>query len=262
MTNLISRSQWGADNVVLERMPKRPVNTVFLHHTAIKFSGDGAKDMRNIEAGEQSQGYSTVAYHEVGMPDGRVYEGRGVKHLGAATKNNNSTSLAYCLQGNFQTDIPSMVALEACAQRLAQWVRDGAVTKDFVLRSHSDVFATACCGKNLKPHIAGIRERVDHILAGGNPAGPEGVIVTKFLVFDTSVGTDNEGRGYVDVYHGQGVDPRVSVAQVNGTNNKPTYPDLGEPVFFTAGFEGNFVRVTVVGAKPKKGFGIKVLMGW
>ena len=264
MADLVSRQSWGADNVKLEPMPKRPVDTVFLHHTAMKFSGDGGRDMRVIETGEQSQGYSTVAYHEVGMPDGRVYEGRGSKHLGAATKAWNSKSLAYCLHGNFQTDVPTTVALECAAQRLAEWVREGAVTRDFKLRPHSDVFATACCGRNLKPHIPGIRERINQILDGGQPApNPGGVLVTTFKTYSGNITTDSDGNGWTEIFHDGGVDPSVAIPSLNGTNpEKEGYTKIGGCALATAKYEGRRVIVSLIGGTPKSGTGINLLLGW
>lgn len=264
MTDLISRQSWGADNVKLVLMPKKPVDTVFLHHTATPASLDGAKDMRNIEAGEQAQGYLTIAYHECGHPDGKVYEGRGVKHLGAATKAWNSKSLAYCLQGNFQTDVPSAVALESAAQRLARWVKDGAVTRGFVLRPHSDVFPTACCGKNLKPHIPGIRQRVKDILAGGTPAPkPGGTLVTTFKSYSGNITTDSEGNGWTQIFHDGGKDPSVSIASLNGTQpSEEGYSKIGGCALATASYDGNRVIVSLLGGTPKSGTGIKLLLGW
>lgn len=173
MTDLVSRQAWGADNVALEPMPLVPVKTVVLHHTATAASNDGAKDMRNIENGEQAMGYTTIAYHECGHPSGSVYEGRGVKHKGAATLGRNSDTLAYSFIGNFQNIQPTDVALEACSQRLAEWVRQGRLTKDFALKPHSDFFATACCGSKLKPKIPGIRARVSAILDNGPVLNPQ-----------------------------------------------------------------------------------------
>lgn len=263
MTDLISRQSWGADNVKLVLMPKKPVDTVFLHHTATPASLDGAKDMRNIEAGEQSQGYSTIAYHECGHPDGKVYEGRGVAHKGAATLNWNSKSLAYCLIGNYQTLVPSTVALESCAQRLALWVREGAITNGFVLRPHSDVFATACCGKNLKPHIPGIRQRVTDILAGSTPVQPQGVPVTTFKSYYGNITTDDDGNGWTEIFHDGGKDPSVSIASLNGTQpSKEGYSKIGGAALATASYDGKRVVVSLLGGTPKSGTGIKLLLGW
>lgn len=264
MTDLISRQSWGADNVKLVLMPKKPVDTVFLHHTATPASLDGAKDMRNIEAGEQAQGYLTIAYHECGHPDGKVYEGRGVKHLGAATKAWNSKSLAYCLIGNYQERDPYNVQIEACAQRLAQWVKDGALTKDFVLRPHSDVFATACCGKNLKPRIPEIRQRVKDILAGPTPApNPQGVLVTTFKTYHGNITTDKDGNGWTKIFHDGGKDPVIAIATLNGTNpEKEGYPAVGGAALPTASYDGNNVVVSLLGGKPNSGSGIKLLLGW
>ena len=264
MTDLVPRSGWGADNVKLDPMPKKPVDTVFLHHTATPATSDGAKDMRNVEAGEQARGYTTVAYTECGHPDGKVYEGRGISHKGAATLNWNSKSLAYCLIGNYQTLVPSTVALESCAQRLALWVRNGAVTKDFVLRPHSDVFATACCGTNLKPHIPAIRERVKQILDGGQPApNPGGVLVTTFKSYSGNIKTDDQGNGWTEILHDGGRDPSVAIASLNGTNPaKEGYTKIGGCALAAAKYDGTRVIVSLIGGTPRSGTGINLLLGW
>lgn len=259
---MITRAQWGADKVSFDPLPTRPVNTIFLHHTATRATTDGAKDMRNIESGEQAMGYSTIAYHECGHPSGDVYEGRPLTALGAATAKNNSVSLAYCFIGNFQNDMPTSVALEACAQRLAGWVRSGAAKADFVLRPHSDVFATACCGTNLKPKIGWIRGRVKEILDGGIvPPASGGKIVMKSMNFNAVVKTDGSGNGYVDVYHGQNQDPIASFCQANGGISNGKYPEY-TPLFWTAGRDGTHVRVTVVKCQPDAQFSFKIKMDW
>ena len=106
---------------------------------------------------------------------------------------------------------------------------------------------------------------VDYIVAKmGSPTPPiKGIDVTVFQTFNSTISADADGRGYVDVYHNKGADPTVSIAQTNGNDPKTQgYPQIGTPVFLTAGFSGAFVRVTVVGAKPKSQFGFKLLCGW
>lgn len=265
-----TRSEWGADVVALQPMPKVPVSVVVLHHTATRATDDSRRDVKNIESGEQAQGYMTVAYNELGHPNGDSLDGRGITNKGAATLNRNSDTVAYAFIGNFQDSEPTLVALETCAQRLASWVKSGRVTKDFSLQPHSDFFATACCGKNLKPKIAGIRSRVTEILKGSGNSGsqPKGVPVTETLAFYTTVSTDDQGNGYCDVYHGKGKDPVVAIAQANGGIDKKTgYPKDSKgvfysPVLWTAANDNAFVRVTVTDGGIKTSFGIKVLMGW
>ena len=168
MTN-ITRQGWGADSVALESISV-PVDTVFLHHTATKASSNSKVDMKNIESGEQAKGYSTVAYTACGHPNGDVLEGRilnGVIKKGAATLNNNSTSLAYSFIGNFMTDTLTPQAFESCCQTIAGWVNKGWVKNTFKLRLHKEVFATACPGTNIISQLARIKSRIDEILKGG-----------------------------------------------------------------------------------------------
>lgn len=94
------------------------------------------------------------------------------------------------------------------------------------------------------------------------PTGDKGVIVVNFKKYDASVSTDKDGNGYVDVYHDLGKDPTIVLSEVNGGIDKGGYPQIGDPTLMTASYEGKRVRVTVVGAKPGVGFGVKVLLGY
>lgn len=259
----VTRPEWGADKVSWQPMPTKPVNTIFLHHTATQATGDGAKDMRNIESGEQAVGYSTIAYHEVVHPSGNVYEGRPLTALGAATYKNNSTSMAICLIGNFQNIDPTPEALEAAAQRLAFWVKNGFATKNFNLRSHSEVFATACCGSRLKPKIPWIRNRVTEILNSGGSTSPqpEGVLVAKTLDFESKLKVGTDGNGYVDVYHRQGANPTSVSVEANGGISGGKYPNYS-PQFWVSRLDGQYVRVTSVKNQSNAEFTILVSMNF
>lgn len=160
-------------------MPNLPVATVFFHHSAIKSSGSGKKDVQVIDTSERGRGYICGAYHVMADAEGDVWEIRidgGKIKLGAATKDNNSTSLAIVFNGNYQFDQPTAKQLEAAAQVIADWVKDNALRASFVGRPHKDVFNTACPGINIMPHIANVCLRA-HELLGANPIAPTPPVV-------------------------------------------------------------------------------------
>lgn len=173
-----TREQYGAKapGSPFEAMPNLPVSTVFIHHSATASTDDGAKDARNIDQGERSRGYIAMAYHALVHKSGDRYEGRiegGQVKLGAATINNNLTSLAICFDGNFENEVPSTEAMEQAAQLIADWVRKGWLKSEFVTKPHKAVFNTACPGKNLTPHVDAIGQRARDILFGGSQPAPQ-----------------------------------------------------------------------------------------
>ena len=160
-------------------MPNTPVPTVFIHHTAIAKSGSPKKDVQVVDSSERGRGYICGAYHELADENGESWEIRvdgGKVKLGAATKNNNSNSLALVFNGNFQFDTLTVAQLECASQIIAKWVGKDWARRSFVVRPHCDVFATACPGLNLKPHLGNIALRTHEIL-GSNPVTPSPVIV-------------------------------------------------------------------------------------
>lgn len=204
MTQRTKRSEWGADNVKFDDI-KKPVKDIFIHHTATKATNDAKRDMKNIESGEQARGYLTTAYLAVIHPDGSVLNGRrsddGKVHLGAATKNNNSTSHAWCFIGDMRYDEPTEIALENCAQDIAQSIRDGEVDRNYRMRPHSDVVPTACPGDKLRAKIPALDARVKAILGDAAPTPaptptPQPKPATKpFVVAPGFPGTVQYGAG-------------------------------------------------------------------
>lgn len=133
------------------------VGDVFIHHTATgQPQAFDAAFLRQVEAAEMGRGDGliAVAYHRLVFPNGDVAEGRPWGTKGGATINNNSTSVAVCFVGNFQTDVPTSAAVDAAANELKGAVAFGIIPPNFTTRPHSDVFATACPGVNLRPLVS------------------------------------------------------------------------------------------------------------
>lgn len=169
----LQRDEWGAKapNAALQRMAL-PVSTVFLHHTVTPVSQDAPADMRRMVNSVVPSQYIDCPYTVVVHPDGTIFTGRylgGVPALGAHTAKNNSTSLGIAVIGNYVNDVPSDAAIDSVARVIEAFVKQGFVTKSFTLRSHHEVYATACCGTNLKAQIKNIYEKTKVFIGDTTP---------------------------------------------------------------------------------------------
>lgn len=140
------------------------VSDVFIHHTASE-GPTGTFNvgyMRQLESFEMNRGDGLIAlaYHQVVFPNGDRAESRPWGSKGGATLNNNSSSVAVCLDGNFDNHPPTAWALTSAAEAIAEGIAEGAITPDYRLRGHRDVFATACPGADLYPRLDEIAAQV------------------------------------------------------------------------------------------------------
>ena len=101
--------------------------------------------------------------------------------------------------------------------------------------------------------------------SGGSAPVQKETIVNKQIAYDIHTGKlDDQGNGYVDIWHGEGRDPvSVQTTIVGGFALKQgSYPQIGKPTLLKAWYNGNQIRITVVGGVPRGGFGIDVLASW
>jgi hypothetical protein len=71
--------------------------------------------------------------------DGRVYVGRGWKHVGAHTDGYNQCSLGITVIDSFMDKIPRPPALDAVQHLIAYGVKMGYIHKDYILSMHRDL---------------------------------------------------------------------------------------------------------------------------
>lgn len=171
-----SRSEWAVRNPSFGDL-HLPVPRVFAHHTAGPYMP--SFDINSMRAAEESEiargSYVALAYHELYMGDGDIAESRPLSKMGGATINNNSTSVAICLPGDYSLpgSVVSWAQASTAIDRLVAMVTYGIVTRNFELHPHSDVFSTACPGA-FRDSLAGIRQSVAAKIAGGTPPPPPG----------------------------------------------------------------------------------------
>jgi hypothetical protein len=176
---VIYRSQWSTVNANFTPLPGAMPEAVE-HHTG----GDGPGDdligwLRSLEAGEMARGDHLIAlaYHWMvisgGPHDGTKIECRPWGMQGGATLDHNETSRAVCMSGNFMSDVPTSQALDSTAELWAEAIAGGYVAKGVVVRPHSDFFATACCGTNLKARLPDLNTLIAQKLTPKPPVDPK-----------------------------------------------------------------------------------------
>lgn len=161
---VITTQEWGAAPLRGKFAPRGRLRELTVHHTAFATSGIGgtsleaeARHMRAIQRWHFDRGFSTIGYHLVISPSGRVFAGRPLNALGAHTKGYNTGSVGICLMGNFQFERPTRAALEALHDAHTELVPGGASVPLKGHKEHPGHASTACPGRYLLPHIHGGR---------------------------------------------------------------------------------------------------------
>jgi hypothetical protein len=155
----------------LNALPDNPVTNykfVAIHHTACPCQTQSAQD---IATEEIPRGYTTIPYNFVIDGDGKIMVGRPIDKLPAATGGMNTTTLAICLEGDFQSDDvnytgekPSDEQIHAAITIINEWLKPKCLNLHTLI-SHSDASviegnpsnATACCGNLLRARLGEIR---------------------------------------------------------------------------------------------------------
>uniref|UniRef100_A0A8C8SM59 Ig-like domain-containing protein n=1 Tax=Pelusios castaneus TaxID=367368 RepID=A0A8C8SM59_9SAUR len=110
---IVSRSQWGARPPRSRVQLRTPVPFVIIHHTAgnrctsLASCRQQVKGIQNYHM--DNQRWSDIGYNFLIGEDGRVYEGRGWRTVGAHARGWNAKSLGFSFLGNFSsTWVPSI----------------------------------------------------------------------------------------------------------------------------------------------------------
>lgn len=156
---LVTRAEWGAEKPRSALTPLGKVNRQVLHHSVdgelTRHSRRGAEEgvIRNIQKGHFKRGFSDIGYHFLIVPSGRIYEGREQRWQGAGVLGANSDTVHVCMVGNFEEDIPTRAAVQACGDAFRMLPGKG-----MPLYGHGDLGPTACPGANLRTRLPEIRK--------------------------------------------------------------------------------------------------------
>lgn len=147
------------------------LHKVFIHHSVTIAQGDPAQighldpsddpcaDARRVEAILAERGL-LPGYSYLVHPSGVILECAG-DYVGAHTEGHNSSSVAFCLIGNFDKQQPTLAALVNISRsiNLLRW--SGRLASDFdklLIMGHRHVGQTACPGVNVANVLNNIRD--------------------------------------------------------------------------------------------------------
>uniref|UniRef100_A0A6M2DXC1 Peptidoglycan-recognition protein n=1 Tax=Xenopsylla cheopis TaxID=163159 RepID=A0A6M2DXC1_XENCH len=157
---VVSRKEWGAREPVFVQPILDPLSYVIIHHSYIpgpcgeigQPTCDGAmramQDYHQLEHGWDDIGYSFA----VGG-DGKIYQGRGWKVVGAHAPGYNFNSVGICLIGDWRVQLPSDKMLAAVRNLIDCGVQEGYLRKNYTLHGHLQVRNTECPGQKLYEEI-------------------------------------------------------------------------------------------------------------
>jgi hypothetical protein len=129
---------------------------------------DKAAVLRQIESYVMSIGYIAIDYNLMVFQDGDVWEGRGLSHEDAATKDHNTDSVSICAVGNFDREAAPDVMVTAIGQAFREAANQGWMRGDAALYAHRDTYPTSCPGNNLNAKMGGIRAAFGGAQGGGD----------------------------------------------------------------------------------------------
>ncbi|MBA2697924.1 MAG: N-acetylmuramoyl-L-alanine amidase [Nocardioidaceae bacterium] len=182
MPNIVTRSQWGADESLGDRCwaPRlgSAFKMVFVHHTVGSNTysrSESAAVVRGIYAYHtESRGWCDIGYNFLVDRYGTVFEGRdgGIRQpvRGAHAGDFNTDTTGISLMGNFETGYPT-AAMKSSLVRLIAWrmgtayrnAYGGAIVEGSWFRrisGHRDAMSTACPGEHVYSWLPRLRERV------------------------------------------------------------------------------------------------------
>lgn len=176
---IITRAEWGAPPIANPAPLKHPVQKSRIHHMAAawhrapswtekNFKRYQKRYLRSIDAYHRSKGWSGIGYNLIVFRTifGRsvVYEGRGVRLVGAHSAGENSTSLGVCIVGDYTKQKPGRLLMWKIRRVFDHLVDTGVLTKprkSHPTGGHRDAPGanTACPGDNLQKKLPAMRRR-------------------------------------------------------------------------------------------------------
>uniref|UniRef100_A0A6M2E0X6 Peptidoglycan-recognition protein n=1 Tax=Xenopsylla cheopis TaxID=163159 RepID=A0A6M2E0X6_XENCH len=158
---IVTRAEWGAKPpTYVEHIPSA-LSHVIIHHSESPGPCGGAgqptcasamQSMQNYH--QQNNGWCDIGYSFGVGGDGKIYEGRGWKVVGAHAPGYNFNSVGICLIGNYNSVLPSEAMLNAVKNLIACGVAEGHLRQDYVLLGHRQAIATTCPGDRLYQEIS------------------------------------------------------------------------------------------------------------
>lgn len=140
----------------------RPVDTIYLHHSASPSKTTTREDIFRWHV--RQNGWTDIGYHKLVWPTGHIKQGRPDSETGAHAVGFNTGSFGVLAVGDYSREYPSMDLIEGLVYTCFVLCLRHGINPERIF-GHRDVNATACPGEHLYPFIPYIRERVTKMLA-------------------------------------------------------------------------------------------------
>lgn len=118
---------------------RRKTDMIILHHAAAKECSP-----EDIHQWHLNQTWSGIGYHFVVRKNGQIFRGRPEDAVGAHTSNFNSTSIGICFEGDFRSEEPTNIQIEAGKELVAYLKQKYGIN---IVKRHCDLNNTSCPGR-------------------------------------------------------------------------------------------------------------------
>ncbi|CAL1288691.1 unnamed protein product [Larinioides sclopetarius] len=149
---IVNRAEWGARSG-MSRALAVPVRHVFIHHTS-GATCDSKDTCSKVVRQTQnyfidSKKWADIGYNFLVGGDGRIYEGRGWKVVGAHTYGYNSDSIGIAFMGYFEQEKPSAAMMDSAKELIECGVENNFISANYQIHGHRDAKCTSCPGEAL-----------------------------------------------------------------------------------------------------------------
>jgi hypothetical protein len=152
---VVDRTAWSQRDPVESRMARHTIEEITIHHLGGTSTATGVARFRVAQNWHiDGLAWGDIAYHYIVGKDGRVYAARDAQWAGDTSTNYEPAGhLLIVAEGNFDSDVPTALQLDALAATVAWAVEEWDVPLGAV-SGHRDHAATACPGRHLYPYVA------------------------------------------------------------------------------------------------------------
>lgn len=118
------------------------ITHIVVHHSA----SHPETTVEEITKWHIARGFSGIGYHKIITNDGVIHKGRPESEIPASVKDHNKGTLAVCLTGSFDRDVPTQWQLISLQVLIQEWLTKYPSAK---IVGHRELGPTICPGDNL-----------------------------------------------------------------------------------------------------------------
>lgn len=113
-----------------------------------------------LASGKMRPAWFDVPYHYYIAVDGKIADGWEIRFVGKTNTDYDPVGhTLIALEGNFETENPSLEQLESLRKLLA-WLAEYYKVPVTEIKAHNDYASTACPGENLKKLFPSLRQKI------------------------------------------------------------------------------------------------------